>query len=103
MDLLTYNIRDGIRLMQWSNTDAQTFFSPDFMRRQWFLAPVKSYLGINHQRNFIYVQDWSRGNFQSTDQSSSLKRWQRVSTLKSGGRLVFDGQTPTVDNKNGGQ
>lgn len=31
-DLITYNIRDGIRLMQWSPADAFTFFSPDFMR-----------------------------------------------------------------------
>jgi hypothetical protein len=39
-DIITYNIRDGIRLMQWSPEDTLTFFSPDFMRRQWHLVPV---------------------------------------------------------------
>ncbi|MGE0821110.1 MAG: outer membrane lipoprotein-sorting protein, partial [Candidatus Binatia bacterium] len=41
-DILTYNIRDGIRLMPWSPADTRTYFSPDFMRRKWYLVPVKN-------------------------------------------------------------
>ena len=52
-DILTYNIRDGIRPMEWSAADTLTYFSPDFMRRQWYLEPVRSYLGVERPEEFF--------------------------------------------------
>jgi hypothetical protein len=52
-DVLTYNIRDGIRPMDWSEEDKLSFFQPDFMRRQWLLMPVRSYLGAARPEEFF--------------------------------------------------
>ncbi len=103
-DILTYNIRDGIRLMHWSDTDAQTFFSPDFMRRQWFLTPVKSYMGVDHPEEFYLRPGLEPGKFpehRSIQLSAALTA--RIRAQDAAGRLVFDVQTPTESNKNGGQ
>ncbi len=103
-DILTYNIRDGIRLMHWSDADAQTFFTPDFMRRQWFLTPVKSYMGIDHPEEFYLRPGLEPGKFpehRSVQLSAALTA--RIRAQDAAGRLVFDVQTPTESNMNGGQ
>jgi hypothetical protein len=90
-DLITYNIRDGIRLMQWSAEDALTFFSPDFMRRQWYLAPVRSYLGIDRPEEFYLRPGLELGKFpehRATQLSAELA--ERIRAQDAAGRLVFE-------------
>jgi hypothetical protein len=93
-DLVTYNIRDGIRLMQWSAEDAVTFFSPDFMRRQWYLVPVRSYMGIERPEEFYLRPGLELGKFptsRSIQLSTTLAA--RIQSQDAAGRLVFSGQT----------
>jgi hypothetical protein len=103
-DIITYNIRDGIRLMHWSADDSLTFFSPDFMRRQWFLAPVKSYLGVDRPEEFFLRPGLEPGKFPEhrTIQLSEAVA-ARIRAQDEAGRLIFDGQTSAINNKNGGQ
>jgi hypothetical protein len=93
-DLVTYNIRDGIQLMHWSPEDALTFFSPDFMRRQWYLAPIRSYLGIDRPEEFYLRPGLEPGKFpdhRSIQLSATLA--ERIRAQDAAGRLVFAGQT----------
>jgi len=96
-DLITYNIRDGIRLMQWSPTDALTFFSPDFMRRQWYLAPVRSYMGVDQPEEFYLRPGLEPGKFpehRSIQLSEALM--ERIRAQDAAGRLIFAGQPLTA-------
>ena len=96
-DLLTYNLRDGIRLMRWSEADALTFFSPDFMRRQWYLAPIRSYLGIDRPEEFFLRPRLELGKFpdhRSIQLSTILA--ERIQAQDAAGRLVFEGRTTTA-------
>ena len=93
-DLLTYNIRDGIRPMRWSKSDELTFFHPDFMRRQWFLAPVRSYLGVDRPEEFFLRPQLEPGKFprqRSIQLSSELR--ERLQAQDAAGRLVFAAPT----------
>ncbi len=96
-DIVTYNIRDGVRLRQWSADDSRTFFSPDFMRRQWFLAAVRSYLGVDRPEEFYLRPSLEREKFpaqRSIQLSAALE--ERIRAQDAAGRLVFDGQTAAV-------
>jgi hypothetical protein len=94
-DILTYNIRDGVRLMHWSPEDALTFFSPDFMRRQWYLVPVRSYLGVDRPEEFFLRPGLEPGKFpehRSVQLPETLA--DRIQAQDATGRLVFTGQAP---------
>ena len=94
-DMLTYHLRDGMRLMHWSEVDALTFFNPDFMRRQWFLTPLKSYLGVDRPEEFFLRPGLELGKF--PEQRSihlSVPLAERIRAQDAAGRLVFD--TPTT-------
>jgi hypothetical protein len=96
-DLITYNIRDGIRLMQWSPEDTLTFFSPDFMRRQWYLIPVRSYLGVDHPEEFYLRPGLEPGKFpEHRPIHLPAVLAERIQAQDAAGRLVFAGQTPAV-------
>lgn len=90
-DLMTYNIRDGVRLTRWSPEDALTFFSPDFMRRQWYLIPVRSYLGIDRPNEFFLRPGLERGKFpehRSIQLSAALE--ERIRAQDEAGQLIFE-------------
>ena len=90
-DILTYNIRDGIRPMEWSAADTLTYFSPDFMRRQWYLEPVRSYLGVERPEEFFLRPGLEPGKFPEQRQISlSPELMARLAAQDAAGRLVFD-------------
>ncbi len=41
LDMMSYSFHDNFALREWSEQDRQVLFTPDFMRRVWFLAPLK--------------------------------------------------------------
>jgi len=94
-DLLTYTIRDGIRLMHWSQEDVLTFFSPDFMRRQWFLMLVKSQLGVNTPEEFFLRPALEWGKFPAERHIElSAELQERIRAQDAAGHLVFETATP---------
>ena len=56
--------------MEWSEADTLTYFSPDFMRRQWYLEPVRSYLGVERPEEFFLRPGWSRASFPTSARSA---------------------------------
>ncbi|MGE0681924.1 MAG: DUF1329 domain-containing protein [Candidatus Binatia bacterium] len=92
-DLITYNIRDGVRLMHWSPEDTRTFFSPDFMRRQWHVVPVRSYMGVDRPEEFylrpgLEVEKFP--GYRSMQFPAALA--ERIRAQDAAGQLIFDGQ-----------
>lgn len=96
-DILTYNIRDGIRLMPWSPDEVRTYFSPDFMRRQWYPALVRSYLGVERPEAFFLRPGLESGKFpENRPIRLSPELRQRVQAQDAAGRLVFEAMTPAM-------
>jgi len=96
LDLMTYIIRDGLRLMEWSTADRLTFFSPDFMRRQWFLVSVKSQLRVSTPEEFFLRPVLEREKFPAERhiQLSSVVE-ERIRAQDTAGHLVFDASQPS--------
>jgi len=96
LDLMTYIIRDGLRLMEWSTADRLTFFSPDFMRRQWFLVSVKSQLRVSAPEEFFLRPVLEREKFPTERhiQLSSVVE-ERIRAQDTAGHLVFDASQPS--------
>lgn len=102
-DLLTYNIRDGVRAMRWSEEDMRTFFSPDFMRRQWYLVPIRSYLGIDRPEEFFLRPGLELGKFpQQRTIELPAALLERIRAQDAAGQLVFDTLGPTAATQVGG-
>lgn len=96
-DILTYNIRDGIRPMDWSEADELTFFSPDFMRRQWYLNPVRSYLGVEKPEEFFLRPQLELGKFPAQRHIElPAEIMERIQAQDAAGRLVFERQATTL-------
>lgn len=96
-DILTYNVRDGVRLMQWSPIDMMTYFSPDFMRRGWYLVPLRSYLGIESPEEFYLRPGLEPGKFpdhRPIQLPDALA--ERIRAQDAAGRLVFTEQAGSV-------
>lgn len=62
LDLLSASIR-GILPRSWSEEDKRIFFSPGFMRREWFLEPPKSLMVLNSPGEFYLRPALEKGKF----------------------------------------
>lgn len=91
LDLMTYIVRDGHRTMKWSAVDRETFFNPDFMRRQWFLTPIKSQLGVDTPEEFFLRPMLDADKF-PTERHIQLNAAlaARIQAQNATGHLVFD-------------
>ena len=54
LDLLSAS-NHGILPRTWSEADKQIFFSPGFMRREWFLEPPKSLMSLNSPGGIFFT------------------------------------------------
>ena len=52
-DYYGYKVHDGMQVREWSQADKDVFFSPDFMRRGWFPAPMKTQAVIRTPDEFF--------------------------------------------------
>jgi hypothetical protein len=91
-DLLSYDIHDAHQVRDWSVKDLEVFFNPDFMRRTWFVAPLKSQATVPVPEEFFLRPALHPDKFPEERQvtlSSPLK--ERVQAQEEAGRLVFAG------------
>ena len=52
-DFYGYSVHDAQELREWSEKDLAVFFNPDFMRRGWFPAPLKTQAAIRTPEEFF--------------------------------------------------
>jgi hypothetical protein len=96
-DLLSYDIHDAHQLRAWSTKDQEVFFNPDFMRRVWFVAPLKSQATVKSPEEFflrpiLYPEKFSQER--KITLPSPLK--ERLQEQEAAGRLVFDVRQTTA-------
>ena len=68
-DFYSYGIHDAMQLKEWSQADKDVFFSPDFMRRTWFPAPLKTQAGISLPEEFFLRPQLHRDKFPASERS----------------------------------
>lgn len=90
IDLLQASIH-GILNREWSDADRQVFFSPGFMRREWFLEPPKGMMSLNSPDEFYLRPALERDKFPhqrpirlGTDMEA------RIAAQEREGRIVFE-------------
>ncbi len=91
-DLLSYDVHDAHQVRDWSVKDLEVFFNPDFMRRTWFVAPLKSQVTVPVPEEFFLRPALYQDKFPQERQvtlPSPLK--ERFQAQEKAGRLVFAG------------
>jgi hypothetical protein len=96
-DLLTFDVHDAYQLRQWSDKDRNVFFNPDFMRRLWFVAPLKSQAEVSTPEQFFLRPHLYQEKFPQERQVQLPSRVaDRVRAQEAAGQLVF------TESRNGG-
>jgi hypothetical protein len=89
IDLLSASIH-GILPRTWSEEDRKIFFSPGFMRREWFLEPPKTLMLMNSPDEFYLRPSLEREKFpQERKIVLSPELETRIEAQEREGRLVF--------------
>jgi len=89
-DFLSYDIHDTYQYRHWSAQDQAVFFSPDFMRRVWFLGPAKSQARVPSAAEFYLRPALDREKFpQERKIRLSPQLEARIRAQEAARRLVF--------------
>lgn len=90
IDLLQASIH-GILNREWSEADRQVFFSPGFMRREWFLEPPKGMMSLNSPDEFYLRPSLERDKFpQQRPIQLGADMEARIAAQEREGRIVFE-------------
>ena len=93
-DLLSYDLHDAHQVRDWTTKDLEVFFSPDFMRRVWFVAPLKSQATVPVPEEFFLRPALYPDKFpqeRTVSLPSPLK--ERFEAQEESRQLVFTGST----------
>ncbi len=91
LDLMSYSFHDNFESREWSEKDQKVLFSPDFMRRGKFLAPLKIMEEIHSPQEFYLRPHLHREKFpqdRRIEVSADLE--ERIRAQDAAGHLVFD-------------
>jgi hypothetical protein len=90
LDMMSYSFHDNFALREWSEKDRQMLFTPDFMRRVWFLAPLKFLEEIRSPEEFYLRPLLYREKFpQDRRIEISADLEERVRAQEVAGHVVF--------------
>jgi hypothetical protein len=74
----------------WSEDDKRIFFSPGFMRREWFLEPPKTLMVLNSPDEFYLRPTLDREKFPAERKIVLTPELEgRIQAQEQAGRLVF--------------
>lgn len=89
-DFLSYDVHDTYQYHSWSASDKAVFFTPDFMRRRWFLGPSRSQAGVPSAAEFYLQPALDREKFPHERQITILPAVAaRIEAQEQAGHLVF--------------
>ena len=92
-DIMSYLVNDSHRIVDWKPEEATVFFSPDFMRRQWYLdTSIKTQAAVSHPDEYFMrpaVEDDKFPHERPINLPPDMAA--RVAAQNAAGRLVFDG------------
>jgi hypothetical protein len=91
-DFYSYGVHDAQQLREWSEKDLAVFFSPDFMRRAWFVEPLKTQAAVHSPEEFFLRPHLYREKFpQEREIVLSADLQARIQAQEAAGRMVFTG------------
>jgi hypothetical protein len=91
LDMMSYSFHDNFAPREWSEKDREVLFTPDFMRRVWFLAPLKFLEEIRSPEEFYLRPHLSREKFpQDRRIEIPADLEERVRAQETAGHLVFE-------------
>lgn len=92
-DIMSYDVHDAFRPQTWSIADQDVFFSPDFLRRVWFVAPLKSQATVPNPETFFLRPALYREKFPQDRRIEITPELEaRIAAQEQAGRLVFEGK-----------
>jgi hypothetical protein len=90
-DLLGYSFHDGHQVREWTDEERETLFTPEFMRRQWLVEPVKTQVLVTDPEHFFLRPDVFPDKFPGErNVALSAAIAARVAAQEAAGRLVFE-------------
>ncbi len=91
-DLMSYFVNDSHRVTAWNPQEVALFFSPDFMRRQWYLdSAVKTQAQVPSPALFFLRPALEEEKFpEARSFQLSAEMRARVQAQEAAGRLVFE-------------
>ncbi len=94
-DIMSYLINDSHKVLSWKPEEATVFFSPDFMRRQWYLdTSIKTQAAVSHPDEYFMRPAVEADKFPN-ERPINLPpdMAARIQVQNAAGRLVFDGMS----------
>lgn len=89
-DIMSYDVHDAYRPQTWTVADQEVFFSPDFLRRVWFVAPLKSQATVPNPETFFLRPALYREKFPQDRRVELTPRLEAlIKAQDQEGRLVF--------------
>lgn len=92
-DIMSYMINDSHKVMDWKPEEAAVFFSPDFMRRQWYLdTSIKTQAMVSYPDEYFMRPAIQAEKFPG-ERPIQLppELAARIEAQNAAGRLVFEG------------
>ena len=89
-DYYGYTVHDAMQIKEWSQRDKEVFFSPDFMRRGWFPAPLKTQAVIRTPEEFFLRPHLYKDKFpteRNLQVSATIEA--RIRAQDAAGQIVF--------------
>ena len=97
-DLIGYSQHDGLAPHPWTAEQEKMIFTPEFMRRQWLVEPIKSLVVIRDPEKFYLRPKTYPGKFPH-DRNPTLPPavQARVDAQEAAGHLVFESPHATAE------
>ena len=92
-DIMSYLVNDSHKVIDWDDKEAEIYFNPDFMRRQWYLdTSIKTQAEVKYPEEFFLrpaIDAEKFPNERSLELSAAMQA--KVDAQEAAGRLVFQG------------
>ena len=93
-DIMSYLANDSHKVIDWEDREAEIYFNPDFMRRQWYLdTSIKTQAEVKYPEQFFLRPAIHADKFPSERSialSAALQA--KIQAQDAAGRLVFQGE-----------
>lgn len=97
-DIMSYLANDSHKVIDWEEREAEIYFNPDFMRRQWYLdTSIKTQAEVKYPEEFFLRPALHADKFlneRPIELSAALEA--KIQAQDAAGRLVFQGEQFSV-------
>lgn len=97
-DIMSYMANDSHKVIDWDDKEAQIYFNPDFMRRQWYLdTSIKTQAEVKYPEEFFLrpsVQANKFPNQRRIELSAAMQA--QIHAQEAAGHLIFQGEALPV-------